>query len=70
MRGATLYVDFKIPACDCWLGFDFEENRFVAPYGNGNSADVLLRFSLQETVLSQRVFDFCYNMKKFDEYIL
>lgn len=49
MRGATSYVDFKIPAYNHWLGFDFDENQFVTPYGNGKNADVLLRFSLQET---------------------
>ena len=47
MNGAASYVDFKIPAYDVWVGFDFDENQFVAPYGNGKFSDVLLRFSLK-----------------------
>lgn len=45
MVGATDYVDFKIPKYNLWLGFDFEVNHFVSPYGNGRKADILLRFS-------------------------
>jgi len=46
MNGAESYVDFKIPAYDVWVGFDFDENQFVSPYGKGKFSDVLLRFSL------------------------
>ena len=35
-----------IPKHNVWLGFDFEQYDFVAPYGNGKSDDVLLRFDL------------------------
>ena len=35
-----------IPKHHVWLGFDFEQYDFVAPYGNGKLDDVLLRFDL------------------------
>ena len=38
-------VDFKVPAYDKWLGFDFERYSFVQPFGEGIYSDVLLRFS-------------------------
>ena len=45
MNGSACYVDFKIPAYDDWLGFDFDRNQFVAPHGQGVFSDVLLRFT-------------------------
>ena len=38
--------DYKIPAYDTWLAFDFERYQFVAPHGEGKDSDVLLRFTL------------------------
>ena len=34
-----------IPEFNVWLGFDLERGEWVTPHGNGNKADVLLRFS-------------------------
>ena len=35
-----------IPKNNVWLGFDFEQYDFVAPYGRGKSNDVLLLFDI------------------------
>ncbi len=35
-----------IPSYDMWLAFDLERCQFVAPYGEGKDADVLLRFTM------------------------
>lgn len=59
MVGATCYVDFKIPEYDKWLGFDFEMNNFVMPYGSGKEADVLLRFSQRNKGRQ----DYCMSME-------
>lgn len=75
MRGAPSYVDFKIPVYDKWLGFDFDNNQFVSPYGNGRYSDVLLRFTLKtaahndyhmkmEISFTNQLFAGAYNMKK------
>ena len=36
---------FPIPRFDSWIGFDLDQYDFTNPYGKGNVADFLLRFS-------------------------
>ncbi len=36
---------YRIPKFDEWIGFDFECNEWISPYGEGRFPDVLLRFS-------------------------
>lgn len=45
----------NIPMYGKWLGFDFEQNDWVSPYGKGVHSDVLLRFT---TEVKHRFLDF------------
>ena len=42
---------YQIPEFGKWIGFDFECCEWIAPYGKGRSADVLLRFSAMKKSL-------------------
>lgn len=49
----------RIPEFGKWIGFDFEQSDWVAPYGKGEYRDVLLRFAASEKKLN----DYKYEME-------
>jgi hypothetical protein len=38
-------TNLDLPAQNVWLGFDFEVNDWIAPYGKGKVADIKLKYS-------------------------
>lgn len=48
MPGIEKYGDIAIPQFNSWMAFDLEKMTWLPPNGDGEYADVLLRFTLEE----------------------
>ena len=47
-------MDYQEGDSDEWIGFDFECNEWISPYGEGRFPDVLLRFSAKRKGIRNR----------------